>query len=193
MARGRGRPRKDAIEMPPPAEEAGTIANFGARRDTIRAAVNWIAERQAEVKALNAEIAEYKQKHIKGDLGFKLADFNAIYRVSQLEVEDRDKLLDTLREGFEALGIGEQASFLDAMETTLDKIEKTPVPRRAQAGNGQVAEPHAIAWETGFADGLAGNQDHAARWPAGEFGHADYHLGNSEGHKRHENDPALAP
>ncbi len=184
--------------MPPPAEEAGTIANFGARRDTIRDAVAWLAERQAEVKALNAEIAEYKQKHIKGDLGFKLADWNAIYRVSQLEADDRDKLLDTLREGFEALGIGEQASFLDAMETTLDKIERTPVPARRirsreAEGNGQVAEPNAIAWETGFGDGLAGNQDHAARWPNGTYGAADYALGHAEGAKQHERSAALSP
>lgn len=176
--------------MPPPVDsgedERPEMSNAGARADTIRAAVAWLAERQAEVKALNAEIAEYRQKHIKGDLGFKIADWNAIYRVSQLEIEDRDKLLDTLREGFEALGIGEQSSFLGAME-------ETAAPLRAPAGNGHVADKHEIAWETGFADGLAGNQDHAARWPAGEYGHADYHMGHAEGGKQHERSAALAP
>jgi hypothetical protein len=90
--------------------------NTEARADIIRDACRWIAGREAERKAIGEEIAEYKQKHIKGDLGFKMADFNAIYRVSKLEVDDRDKLIDTLREGFEALGIGEQASFLGALD-----------------------------------------------------------------------------
>jgi hypothetical protein len=81
------------------------LSNSAARADTIREAVRWLAEREAEVKALNAEIREYKQKHVKGDLGFKLSDWIAVYRVSQLEVEDRDQLIDTFQEGMAALGI----------------------------------------------------------------------------------------
>lgn len=90
--------------------------NSAARADTIRAAVRYIANAQAEIKALREDLNEYKQKHIKGDLGMKLSDFAAVYRVSQLEVEDRDKLLDTLREGFAALGLGGQLNWLDATE-----------------------------------------------------------------------------
>jgi hypothetical protein len=97
-------------------EEQVEEVDAGARASIIRDACRWIADHEADVKALREEIAEYKQKHIKGDLGFKMADFNAIYRVSKLEVEDRDKLIDTLREGFRALGIGEQASFLGALD-----------------------------------------------------------------------------
>ncbi len=85
------------------------------RAGIIRDACRWLADQEAEIKALREEIAEYKQKHIK-DLGFKMADFNAIYRISKLEIEDRDKLIDTLREGFAALGIGEQSSFLGALD-----------------------------------------------------------------------------
>lgn len=196
--------------MPPPVDggdddDRQEMTNGGGRAETIRAAVAWLAERQAEVKAINAEIAEYRQKHIKGDLGFKLADWNAFFRVSQLEVEDRDQLIDTLREGFEALGIGEQSSFLGAMEQGGDERRAAQsltganveyanrMGARAASGNGHVAEKHDIAWETGFADGLAGNVDHEARWPAGEYGHADYHLGHAEGEKQLERSAALAP
>ena len=88
----------------------------GLRAGLIRAACEWLAAEEATVKALREGINEYKMRYIKGDLGFKMADFNAIYRVSKLKVEDRDKLIDTLREGFEALGIGEQGSFLGALD-----------------------------------------------------------------------------
>ena len=87
-----------------------------SRAGIIQAAVRFITDKQAEIKTIREELNEYKQKHIKGDLGMKLADFAAVYRVSQLEVEDRDHLLDTLREGFAALGIGEQSDFLGALD-----------------------------------------------------------------------------
>ena len=93
--------------------------NGEARAGIIRDACQWIAGQEAEIKTLREGIAEYKSKHIKGDLGFKMADFNAIYRVSKLEVEDRDKLIDTLREGFAALEIswdGDQSSFVGALD-----------------------------------------------------------------------------
>jgi hypothetical protein len=92
------------------------LSNSAARADLIREAVRHIATLEAEVKALNADIREYKTKTIKGDLGFKLADWNAVYRVSQLEVEDRDELLDCVREGFAALGIGGVVDWVEAAE-----------------------------------------------------------------------------
>lgn len=92
------------------------ISNSAIRAELIQKACDWLSVKEAERKLISAEISEYKQKHIKSDLGFKLADFNAVYRVSQLEVEDRDALLDVLREGFAALGIGGSVNFMDAME-----------------------------------------------------------------------------
>jgi hypothetical protein len=83
----------------------------------IRDAVREIATLEAKAKAINAEIREYKQKHIKEDLGFKIADWNAVYRVSQLEIEDRDTLLETIREGFAALHIGGVMDWVSAAET----------------------------------------------------------------------------
>jgi len=99
------------------AAEANHLSNSAARADTIREAVQWLAEKEAEAKAINAEINEYKAKTIKGSLGFKIADWNAIYRVSQLEIEDRDTLLETIREGFAALHIGGVMDWVAAAET----------------------------------------------------------------------------
>lgn len=117
MARGRGRPRNDEAQPIDGGEDAPQqLSNSGARADAIRAAVRFLADSEAEIKTIREEINEYKQIHIKGELGFKMTDFNAIYRVSKLEVEDRDQLLDTLREGFAALGIGEQLDWVSAAQ-----------------------------------------------------------------------------
>jgi hypothetical protein len=143
--------------------------SLASAAEHIRDAVRWLAEREAELKMLNFEIREYRIKHIKGDLGFKIADWNAIYRVSQLEVEDRDALVDTLREGFAALGIGQIVDWVDAAQAT---------PRRA--ANGQAAPDEAArAW--GRSDGLGGVHDHADDYPPGEPGHGDYMLGLADG------------
>ncbi len=181
MARGRPRKDQEARPIDGGADAPQETSNSAARADVIRAAVRFIADMNAEIKALREELNEYKQKHIKGDLGFKLADFNAIYRVSQLEVEDRDKLLDTIKEGFAALGIGQSVDWVAAAVAT-------PPP---SAGNGKVVDPNPVAHQTGFADGVAGNVDHAARWPKGEPGHADYHLGHREGEEQRERASAL--
>ena len=150
------------------AGEHNHLSNSAARAETIRDAVRWLAEHEAEVKALNAEINEYRQKHIKGDLGFKLSDWAAIYRVSQLEVEDRDALIETLREGFAAIGVGQIVDWVDAAQST---------PR----GRNGTAAPDQAARDWGHSDGLGGVHDHAGFYPQGEPGHADYMLGLADG------------
>jgi hypothetical protein len=156
------------------AAEHSSLSNSAARAETIRDAVRWLAEHRAEVKALNAEINEFMVKTVKGDLGFKIADFNAVYRVSQLEVEDRDLLLDCVREGFGALGIGGSVDWVQAAERT---------PRSRANG---YAEPDEEARTAGRQDGLGGVIDHAARYPLGEPGHADYMLGRADGEAERE-------
>jgi hypothetical protein len=91
-------------------------ANSAARAETIRKACRQITDLDAKRKAISAEMAEVKQTLIKGDLGMKIADFALALRVYQLEGEDRDTLFDTLRETFDALGVGEQLGFLDALQ-----------------------------------------------------------------------------
>jgi len=157
------------------------ISNSASRAETIREAVRWLAERESEVKALNAEINEYRMKHIKGDLGFKLADWNAIYRVSQLEIEDRDTLLETIREGFAALHIGGVMDWVAAAETA----------QRRRPTNGHQAQPDEVARTAGRQDGLGGVMNHAARYPQGEPGHADYMLGLADGEAERERVMAL--
>ena len=151
------------------AAEHTSLSNSAARADLIREAVRVLAAKERQVQEINAGIREYKQRHIKGDLGFKLSDWAAIYRVSQLEVEDRDALVETLREGFAALGIGQIVDWVDAAQAT---------PRRA--ANGQAAPDEAArAW--GRSDGLGGVHDHADEYPSGEPGHGDYMLGLADG------------
>lgn len=155
------------------ADARDALSNSAARRTTIREAVEWIASKERERKKIGAEINEYKQKHIKGDLGFKLADFNAVYRVSQLEAEDRDALLDTLREGFAALDINQTLDWVAA-------VEAEPKKRRTN-GSGTTAEPNTEARQHGREDGLGGVRDHAARYPEGKPGYADYIMGKADG------------
>ena len=92
------------------------LTNTGTRADTIRAAARYITERQAEIREIREDINAYKATHIKGDLGMKISDFNSVVRIYQLEGEHQDGFLDTLREGFAALGIGGQLNWLDAAE-----------------------------------------------------------------------------
>jgi len=152
------------------AAEHSSLSNSAARAELIREAARWQAEKEREVQALNADIREYKTKVIKGDLGFKLADWNAVYRVSQLEVEDRDTLLETIREGFAALHIGGVMDWVAAAESA----------QRRRGGNGQ-AEPDYDARAAGRLDGLNGTHRHADEYPQGERGHADYMLGLADG------------
>ena len=102
--------------------------NSAARADLIRAAVREISRLDGEIAGLQAERTKYKNKTIKGDLGFKLADWNTTYRLYGLEGDDRDRLLDTIREGFHALGIGEQSNFLTAMGDAEEA--ETPAPKK---------------------------------------------------------------
>jgi len=159
------------------AAEHTSLSNSAARADLIREAVRVLAAKERQVQEINANIREYKQKHIKGDLGFKLSDWAAIYRVSQLEVEDRDVLLDTLREGFAALSIGQVVDWVDAAQAT---------PSR----NGVAAE-NKVARLLGHEDGLSGGHDHADEYPPGEPGHGDYMLGLADGEAERERVMAL--
>ena len=145
-----------------------SLSNSAARADLIREAVRVLAAKERQVQEINAGIREYKQKHIKGDLGFKLSDWAAIYRVSQLEVEDRDALVETLREGFAALGIGQIVDWVDAAQAT---------PR----GRNGTAPPDDDARRYGRLDGLNGTHHHADEYPQGEPGHGDYMLGLADG------------
>lgn len=90
-------------------------SNSAARADTIRDVIRELSALEAERKSISEQIREIKQTRIKGDLGMKIADFQAAYRLYQLEGDARDTFFDTLRETFSALGVGGQLNFLEAM------------------------------------------------------------------------------
>lgn len=79
------------------------------RADLIRSSVAEIVRLGEEKAALNEQIAEIKGR-VKGELGMKMADFSIALRIYRLEHDDRDQTLDTIRECFEALGVGTQGS-----------------------------------------------------------------------------------
>jgi hypothetical protein len=144
----------------------------------IRSAAKRQAEYDAQVKALRAEISEFKATTIKGHLGFKLSDWATVYSVSQLTVTDRDTLLDCIREGFSALGVGQAVDWVDM-------VERTPRGRNGTAP----ADDAARAW--GRSDGLGGVHDHAGDYPPGEPGHGDYMLGLADGEAERDRVMAL--
>ncbi len=98
----------------------GTTAghNVGVRREIILDVFRKVTALEAERKTITDEISNIKQTRIKGDLGMKIADFNAAMRLHKLEGDDRDQMLTTLQETFDALGVGEQLDFVAAMERT---------------------------------------------------------------------------
>jgi hypothetical protein len=75
-----------------------------------------------DLDSVDSRIAELQEERkgikgrIKADLGMKVADFNVLRRFYQLEDDPRDMLFDVLREGFKALSIGSQSSFLEAID-----------------------------------------------------------------------------
>jgi Arc/MetJ-type ribon-helix-helix transcriptional regulator len=163
------------------AAEHSSLSNSAARAELIRKAVRELAEKEREVQALNAEIREYKVRVVKGHLGFKLSDWAAVYRVTQLTVSDRDALLECLHEGFQALAIGSVLDWVSVLETAQR--------RRASTNGTAPADDAARAW--GRSDGLGGVHDHADDYPPGEPGHGDYALGLADGEAERDRVMAL--
>jgi hypothetical protein len=163
------------------AAESTPPLNSLARGELIRSAVKWIAEKKASVETINREIREYKTRVIRGDLGFKISDFEAVYRISTLELEDRNSLLECLSEGFKSLNLG----------GTLDWVSVQEAAERRRAGaNGQAA-PNAEARAAGRLDGLGGVTVNSDRWPQGVTGHSDYEMGVADGEAERDRINAL--
>ena len=108
--------------------------NKGVRKDIILKAIRKIKALEKDRDAINEDIRSIKMKEIKGDLGMKIADFNAALRLYDLENEDRAEFFDTLRETFEAVGIGKQLDFLDEMEKQDKRAAEHTVHDPAPAG-----------------------------------------------------------
>lgn len=167
-------------------ESANQGHNAASRANTIRDTCRKLAELEARRDEIGEQIRALRQVAIKGDLGMKIADFNAVYRLYSLEDEARDAFLDVLKETFEALGVGSQLSFLDVIGSKrADVADPAPAPEAAPAapaepkrrgrppkaranGDGQGAQPTEPATQAGEA--AAGGYTYEVGREAGRSG-----------------------
>src|SRR5258708_30539262 len=94
--------------------------NAKARKTIIRDVMRQLDDLEGQIATLQAERTKIRNTRIKGDLGMKVANFNVLRRFRALEEEDRADLFDVLREGFKALAIGVQSSFLDPLDAVTE-------------------------------------------------------------------------
>ena len=104
-------------------ESATTDLNSKHRREQLAAAFSEYDKLQQEKKELGAAQTDIT-KRLKEDLGISPAAFRNAYKLWQMDQPDRDAMFDAMRECFDALGIGEQASFLDALEGMRSKLRE---------------------------------------------------------------------
>lgn len=88
------------------------------RKETILSVIKRVSALEAERKSIGEDIRSIKQTLIKGELGMKIGDFNVAMRLYSLEGDDRDELLDTIHETFNALGMGDQLDWITASQRT---------------------------------------------------------------------------
>lgn len=95
--------------------EPAQVYDATARAALIQDAARRISNLEAEIKVLRENKAQIVAEIVKGKLGMKAADFKLALRAHKLEDDDRARYLDTLRECFQALGIGQQGDLFGAM------------------------------------------------------------------------------
>lgn len=107
----------EGIDGQPTGEDGGRPAvNSAARAEIIREVCETIAEFDRQIDAVKAERKAVIETRIVADLGMKKGDFALAYKLHEMSHDERDVLLDTMRECFSALGAGEQLNWLDAAE-----------------------------------------------------------------------------
>lgn len=111
------------------AEAARTGHN---RKKLIVETCTHLATLDAKIKRLQEERREIVSTNIRGSLGMKVADFNAAYRLSKLENDDRDTMIDTVVETFSALGLGRQLDMFRELKST----DKESSPKGSTSDNG---------------------------------------------------------
>lgn len=93
------------------------------RKELIGNICREVTNLKADRKVISDEINKIMQKRVKGDLGMKISDFGLALRLYQLEGDDRDQMLDTMRETFEALGVGEQLDWIEVSKRVAAQAE----------------------------------------------------------------------
>lgn len=129
MARGR---KPKSPPLPPPT----TAAERRERDLLIKAQVDLIIETRRKqsllgetVKAANARLRQY---------GLKTADVSVVMRLYELEIEDQNKSLSSMKTLMRALDIGQQFDFV----TALQQIDGDADQAEDDAGEEAVAEDH---------------------------------------------------
>lgn len=137
-------------------------SNSARRANTIREVCKRVLSLQEERKAISADINEIMAKEVKGDLEMKISDFKVALRYYALEdPEDRENYLDTIRECFLALGVGEQGDFFSVMEDTEHGAGGEDAPEEVETEDATETEPMAMAdrpkaYQAGYSAGEAG-------------------------------------
>lgn len=94
--------------------------NVGNRRVAIQNAAQEMLAIKAERKALNERAREVRQT-LK-EMGVQTPAFDYALRVADMEDEAKAEYLDSLRECFDGLDVGQQLDFLDE---AVDRAQKT--------------------------------------------------------------------
>lgn len=98
--------------------------NKDERAKIIRNVCAFVSKKKKERDEISAEIRTEVNTKIKGLLDMKIADFNAALRMYDLEDDDRDLMMDTIRETFEALGVQGQLDWVDIAKRA-DKVRSS--------------------------------------------------------------------
>lgn len=141
------------------AQGDASAARKSNRRETIRTVGAEIAGLKAQRKAINEQISELVNQVVKGDLGWTIKDFDRAYSLAKLEDDKKDKAFDVLREVFDALGVGDQLSWLDAVDKAGGH---TPQPTA-----GPIDED---GFDTGAKQGVAEAESYNAGYKAAQDG-----------------------
>jgi len=152
--------RRSTREMS--AETAAPAPTKSNRAELIRGCVAEINRLQAEKDSIGEQIREVKAR-VKGELDMKISDFNVALRLAKLENDDRDGMLDTIRECFLALGIGEQGSLFPEKKGNGDD----PVAAAADDADGAEEDAVAVARSAGKSDGKVGAPPNLAKYADG--------------------------
>lgn len=105
-------------------EEGSVIETDPAiRAQIIDQTVRQVALLEAQRKELGEKIRALKSANIKGRLGQKIGDFNATFRLFNLDDDGRTAFLRTMHETFVALGAGEQLDWLAGQPAAQRPVE----------------------------------------------------------------------
>lgn len=119
---------EDDSTSAPNAEQVAQSGNIGSnskeRAAIIAEAVSNIIRLKGEKNAIQEQITEQRAR-VKA-LGIKAIDFTVALRLHELEVEDRNSSLDSIRECCEALGMGETVDWVKVVETADGKTSGAP-------------------------------------------------------------------